>query len=79
MAIDIVAALGRFGVAALDALQLALALQRGEQHDAVLRDWLVVRYDPAAHRADLGKRLGQAAERVVARRRGRPPARARQP
>jgi hypothetical protein len=72
--LDIVAKLGALGVPAAEAYRLS-----GEITDSAglpIGAGIELRYDREEHWRDLNSRLRDAAERVVARRRGRPPARA---
>ena len=69
--LDLIAALGSRGVPGDRALEIAETLQGSIR--TVITAGLVLQYDPAAHLDDLDRRLGEAAERVVTRRRGRPP------
>ena len=75
--LDIAAMLSRFGMPAADAAAFASSLRTGPR--IALGPGLEVRLSPVEHEADLGRRLREAAERVVPRRRGRPPARVKRP
>jgi hypothetical protein len=68
--VDLTAALSSSGVPA----RRALALARNPAADSFACGLGLV-YDRSAHLADLERRLLAAAERVVPRRRGRPPTR----
>jgi hypothetical protein len=74
-AVDLVAALGRIGVPAAEALSLVGALPAHDSAELWLQDGLGIVYRPGVHRGDLAERLRDAAEVVVPRRRGRPPVR----
>jgi len=71
--LDLTARLAQQGLSAAAAAQHAWDLLNGEA--VALAAGLQWRFDPAAHAQDLERRLRAAAERVVPRRRGRPPAR----
>jgi hypothetical protein len=68
--LDIAVALGGIGTPSATAVRAASALRRDQT--VILRPYLTLRYDPAAHKEELAGRLREAAERVVTRRRGRP-------
>ena len=71
--IDLVALLSRLGVAATESLALVRRLRDAPASELELGPGLTLRYDRDVHRGDLDTRLRDAVERVVPRRRGRPP------
>jgi hypothetical protein len=73
--IDIVAALGRIGVPARDAVTIVTSIVDAASAPLVRARYLSLEYDRAAHDADLDQRLREATERVISRRRGRQPRR----
>ena len=77
LSIDLIAQLNRLGVPARDARTLATSLLTGGI--LPLGPGLTLRYDGAGHLDDFIARIRNAAERVVARRRGRPVSNQRAP
>ncbi len=75
--IDLTATLARHGVSATAGVRQARALLAGGR--VVLAPGVAWTLDTAAHAHDLETRLAEAAERVVARRRGRPRRRPQMP
>jgi len=68
--LDLTTALARQGIPAAEGLRQARTLAREGRFE--LLSGLVLGLDTTAHARDLEARLGAAAERVVAKRRGRP-------
>lgn len=70
-ALDIVSQLSRSGLSATAAYTIARMLER--DHRAEIGGVIVLTYDRAGHIASLNQRLSDAAQKIVPRRRGRPP------
>jgi len=68
--LDLAVALSGIGTPSATAVRAASALRSDQT--VVLRPYLTLQYDSAAHEEELAGRLRDAAERVVTRRRGRP-------
>lgn len=75
--VDLVIRLSRLGVPARHAVALVRELGSAATATLEIAPFVSIEYRPAAHLADLDARLREAAERVVPRRRGRPPTRRR--